>query len=124
MYFCDKCDYETDRLYDWNKHLKCSKHLRDGKHKISKCNQRNYEANNAWNVKMHILYMHLSKEDRMKQKFYCDICDYAFPCNKYLESHKISKNHGIEIKIKNSLISINEIYDKIYNSNNDEIYIN
>ena len=42
--------------------------------KIIKCEQCDYIASNYWNNKMHYFSAHSSKEERSKQKYYCDIC--------------------------------------------------
>ena len=42
--------------------------------KIIKCEQCDYIASNNWNNKMHYYSAHSSKEERAKQKYYCDVC--------------------------------------------------
>ena len=39
---------------------------------IFNCKNCEYIANNHWNLKMHNLSSHTTKEERSKQKYYCD----------------------------------------------------
>ncbi len=106
-YFCKCCVLYTDAPSIWLKHLSSQKHLRNGQPKIHKCDVCDYECKELWNFKMHKLTQHSSKEERSKNKYYCDICDKVF------FSHTLFKEkHLNSIKHKN-LFLINEINNKL-----------
>ena len=42
---------------------------------------------------MHNLSAHSTKEERSKQKYYCDICDNVFFCSAYYNKHIAGKRH-------------------------------
>jgi hypothetical protein len=42
---------------------------------------------------MHNLSSHTTKEERSKQKYYCDICDNVFFCSAYYNKHINGKRH-------------------------------
>jgi len=58
-----------------------------------KCAKCEYASKNHWNVKMHNLSAHSTKEERSKQKYYCDICDNVFFCSAYYNKHIAGKRH-------------------------------
>ena len=60
---------------------------------IFNCKNCEYIANNHWNLKMHNLSSHTTKEERSKQKYYCDICDNVFFCSAYYNKHINGKRH-------------------------------
>lgn len=57
------------------------------------CENCNYIANNHWNLKMHYFSCHATKEERMKQKYYCNICDNVFFCETYYKKHINGRKH-------------------------------
>ena len=71
--------------------------------KIIKCEQCDYIASNNWNNKMHYFSAHSSKEERSKQKYYCDVCDNVFFCEIYYKKHVDGKRH-------NNMVKFIEIY--------------
>ena len=42
---------------------------------------------------MHMIINHSTKEERMKQKFYCIDCDQVFFCAQYKKTHDNSTKH-------------------------------
>ena len=59
-----------------------------------------------WSLKHHILVTHQTKEERMKQKYYCSDCDQVFFCSQYLKKHNEGirhKNYVLAIKLENEL---------------------
>jgi hypothetical protein len=42
---------------------------------------------------MHNLSSHTTKEERSKQKYYCNICDNVFFCSAYYNKHINGKRH-------------------------------
>jgi hypothetical protein len=101
--FCECCNYKTNRNYDWIKHINSDKHQRNGEKKIHNCDQCEYTSSSTWNIKIHKLQIHATSEERSKQKYYCNLCDYVFFCKKYLDKHNIGKHHQTKLKIKLSL---------------------
>lgn len=97
-YFCEYCVLQTNAPSLWLKHLSSQKHLRNGKPKTHKCEECDYECKSLWNLKMHKLSQHLSKEERSKNKYYCDICDQVF------FSPIFQKTHFNGIKHKNMFL--------------------
>ena len=95
---CIDCDYHTSKPSDWLKHVNSKKHERFGNKKENKCDKCEYEAFNHWNLKMHNLSSHSTKEERSKQKYYCDICDLVFFSQLYKDKHISGKRHALYIK--------------------------
>ena len=114
-FYCRFCDYETNKPSDWLKHTSTEKHKRLGKKKTHTCEYQNcdYECKTAWNMKLHVLTQHLTKEDRAKQKYYCVDCDTVFVS-------QASKNtHTNGIKHKNYVEAIKEL-NRLNKIDNDE----
>jgi hypothetical protein len=100
MYFCEKCNYTTEKLYCWKTHLQSKKHNEEKKEKYCKC--CNY---NAKTQKLYI--QHLQSEKHKKN-------------NEKMENSKIvevkENNEIIEIKEKNEMIEMkNEIIESLKN---------
>jgi hypothetical protein len=47
-----------------------------------------------WNLKMHLLSIHSTLEERAQSKYYCKDCDKVFFCSVYMNTH----NNGIHHK--------------------------
>ena len=92
-YSCKLCNFDTLYLSEWIKHEQCEKHKRGGKKKSTQCELCGYTSNTHWNIKMHILTQHSTKEERENQKYYCKYCDKVFFCSQYMNSHMNSKKH-------------------------------
>ncbi len=102
IFFCESCNYKCKYNSEYLKHLNSQKHARQGKKKIYKCETCDYETKiSKWNLRMHILSKHSSKEEKLKCKFYCDICDLIFFSPLYFENHKKCINHNNNIKMQN-----------------------
>jgi len=91
---CETCNYSTNIKVHWHTHIMSDRHNRNGQKKISKCELCTYESVSHWNVKLHILSKHSTKEEREKHKYYCNICDTAFFCNLYMEKHMNGQKHN------------------------------
>ena len=96
--YCESCDYKTTKPSDWKKHLICAKHLRNGQQKTTKCDKCNYETNEHWILKRHILTQHGTLEEKQQQKYYCNICDYVFFTKLYLDKHSEGKYHKLKVE--------------------------
>ena len=105
-FYCKHCDYTTNKPSDWLKHVDTQKHKRLGEKKTHSCNNCEYECKTSWNMKLHTLTQHSSKEEREKQKYYCSDCDIVF----FTLSSKNSHIDGI--KHKNYVEAIKEL-DKV-----------
>ena len=102
---CTFCNYSTTKPSDWIKHINSMKHARNGKKKPINCANCNYIGLTHWNLKMHILTQHSTKEQRMEQKYYCKYCDQVFFCSQYLKTHNDGKKHQ-------NIINAIQNYDK------------
>lgn len=103
---CYLCKYGTSKCTDWIKHQKTKKHLRNGLPKTSTCNICEFSTSTHWNLKLHILAHHSTKEERQKYKHYCEICDLVFFCSTYKNKHiagKIHKNRELCFKFQKEL---------------------
>ena len=105
-FICYDCKYETDRPSEWIKHTRTQKHIRRGEKKITICDICNYEASSHWNIKLHKITQHSTKEEREKQKYYCQICDSVYLCKLYMEKHLEGKKHNNMI---NAIKLMNEL---------------
>ena len=71
-YYCEKCDYECSRLYNWNKHLTTAKHTQE-------------IIGNEF----------VAESSKKMQKYLCDKCDKCFHTNAGLWKHnKKCKNNN------------------------------
>lgn len=105
-YYCYLCEYRTTKNSDWIKHQSTRKHLRNGKPKTTKCDKCDFTTSTHWNLKLHILSHHSTKEERQQHKYYCDTCDLIFFCSTYKNKHtngKIHKNKILCIQIQKEL---------------------
>lgn len=105
---CIDCDYHTNRASFWLKHIECEKHKRKGKIKATICKFCNHQSLSHWNLKMHILSQHSTKEERTSSKFYCIICDQVFFCKLYLDNHNNGIKHKNMIKAIDALNQLNK----------------
>jgi hypothetical protein len=92
-YNCECCKFKTNFPSEWLVHIKSKKHERQGQPKTYKCENCDYEGLNHWNLKMHILSQHATKEERQQQKYYCADCDQVFFSSAYKTKHINGINH-------------------------------
>ena len=85
--YCDKCKFQSKGPAQWLKHIESEKHKRDGEKKTKICLICNKTFSNHFTYKIHNLSTHVSKEERMKHKYYCNICDYVFISELYYLQH-------------------------------------
>jgi len=109
---CDICNYHSSKPYDWINHCNTAKHKNKGAKKPRNCTLCDYSGLTHWNLKMHLLSVHSTKEEREQSKYYCKDCEQVFFCSAYMKSH----NNGIHHKnmvLANQLSSqINLLTDK------------
>jgi hypothetical protein len=93
IFNCDYCKYSTIKPSDWLKHIESMKHARNGEKKPLECSICDYIGLTHWNLRMHKLAIHSTKEERQKSKYYCNDCDQVFFCPLYFNKHNSSKKH-------------------------------
>lgn len=102
-YNCDTCDFHTNALTAWEKHIETGKHKNNGlKRKTRRdkktdiqCKHCEYKHQNIGNLKRHTLNNHSTKEEREKEfKYYCMECDYGTFSKDQYETHN-NKKHTI-----------------------------
>ncbi len=100
-YTCTICLFKCNYNSFWLEHLSSEKHLRGGGPKIHKCKNENcdYETPVSWNMKMHVMTMHSTKEERSKSKYYCPNCDQPFFSPMFYNSHMKGSKHRNKVKI-------------------------
>ncbi len=97
-YKCEKCNYNTNLLSSYNKHLQSVLH-QTGERKIrsdkknSKCELCDYTCTSQHTLREHNLNYHATKAEReTAYKFYCKPCDvgkmYEVQFNEHLSSNK------------------------------------
>lgn len=106
--YCELCEYKTDNNTDWCRHVKTQKHLRGGDKKKATCQYCSYSSSH-WNIKNHELAVHGTIEDKMKHKFYCQLCDSLQYTNPQYQKHLTSKHHLKKIEVKNSFEQIEQM---------------
>jgi hypothetical protein len=100
-HICHKCNYKTDLLSSYKKHLESTLHKTgrrkvrvDRKVDIYKCDKCNYETANKIIFKQYELNEHSNKEEREKEfKYYCKICDIGTFSKDNWNIHESSQRH-------------------------------
>ena len=103
---CINCNYHCNMPSDWLKHTKSKKHERGGEILSNYCDKCEYTSVNPWNVKLHKLTQHLTKEERVKTKYYCETCDRVFISQSFKTKHFSGIRH-------NNLVTANELQKKV-----------
>ena len=102
-FFCEKCNYRTNKYYIYDKHLESIQHktckkrskIDLKKYKCDNCDYENYNKNKYLN---HLLNIHYTTAERInKCNFYCKCCDVAVPVDTMLDYHFKSKKHLLNI---------------------------
>jgi hypothetical protein len=104
--YCECCNYTATANAFWLKHLETQRHKRDGIKKPTFCDLCNYKSISHWNVNMHKIQKHSTKEERSKLKLYCSACDIVCMCQKYFDKHMESTRHKNQILVNKSLEEI------------------
>ncbi len=98
-YYCECCNVKINHMNNWIKHVNSLKHKRAGKPKSIECKICELKFINHQTQKHHILSKHSTKEERAKEKYYCEICDYVFISKLYSDKHIAGKIHQNKIKL-------------------------
>ena len=102
-YYCEKCNFRTDKCHVYDKHLEsiqhksCKRRCKSDmkKYKCDNCEYDNYNKNKYLD---HLLNTHYTTAERMDRcHFYCRSCDVAVPVDSMLDSHFKSKKHLLNI---------------------------
>ncbi len=98
-FYCEKCNYKTNKKFCYETHLKTELHL-NGKRKIRSdkkdftCEFCDYKSTNGVQLQSHILNIHKEKSDREKGfKFYCSKCDFGTFNEEIYNNHNESTKH-------------------------------
>jgi hypothetical protein len=103
-HICHKCNYKTDLLSSYKKHLESTLH-RTGRRKVRvdrkvdiyKCDKCNYKSVNELNYKTHTLNNHSTKEDRkVNFKFYCEKCNFGCFSESCYNIHNLTQKHNMK----------------------------
>jgi len=112
MFFCEKCNYTTEKHSSYSQHLKSGLHI-NGKRKERSdkqsflCNICQYKTDSTKNLLSHQLNNHSTKEERQqKYSYYCEICDFGIFAKSLYEKHCQSKKHVSKINAKLERIDI------------------
>jgi hypothetical protein len=116
---CDLCNYACTYKSEFNKHLKSAKHKRGGAPVNHDCNLCNYSSSSPWNLKMHIVNIHMTKEEKKELQYYCEICDCLCFSQLYYNTHMDSKEHNAKI----DKVSLSEDLQTKKINNNIKIYL-
>ena len=106
---CIKCNYNTSCASDWIKHVDTAKHKRNGQKLPKNCSECDYIGLNHWNLKMHLVINHYTKEQRTLEKYYCYDCDQVFFCSEYMKKHMNGKKHS-------NMVLANKLYNDTLNN--------
>ena len=100
-FYCECCKFKCNYNSAWLTHLESEKHLRNGAPKTHKCKADGCDYNTTihWNMKMHVMTVHSTMEERMKMKYYCKECDQVFFAPLYLDKHNNGIKHNNQVKI-------------------------
>jgi len=101
--YCNLCNFQSRGAAEWIRHIKSSKHLRNGEPKTKQCDDCNRSFANHFMLKIHKLTFHSSKEERSKHKYYCEFCDYVFISQLFYQRHCDGKQH------KNIIIALESL---------------
>ena len=107
-FYCKHCEYTTEKPSDWLKHIDTQKHKRFGKKKTHSCKNCDYETRMSWNMKLHVLTQHTSKEERLKQDYYCVDCDVVFLNLSHKNKHMDGVKHKNYVRAIDELNKINQ----------------
>jgi len=94
---CEACKTTLYHITNWNLHVNSEKHKRNGQPKPTSCTLCNRSFINHITQRHHMLSAHSTKEDRVKEKYYCDCCDVVFISKMYHDKHNSGKKHLIMI---------------------------
>ena len=105
-YFCEKCNYGSDFVSHWNRHLNTSLHKtgkRANNTTDTSCELCDYKTTSATNMITHRLNNHSTKDERKdKFKYYCEICDFGTMAKSLYDKHNNSQKHKLVFQYANN----------------------
>lgn len=111
-FYCDYCKFNTKKPSDWLRHVESQKHKNMGGKKKYICEKCEHESQSSWNLKLHKLTQHSTKEERSKQKYYCKDCDIVFFSPLYMNKHMKGKRHANYVKAVEELNKLKKEINK------------
>ena len=110
MIQCVYCNYNTERRYNYNKHLETMKHHKNKKRYLLQQEQKKYEKSHKKYEKSHKKYEKSHKKYEKSHKKYeknhkCMICNYVTLLKTDYDKHCKTKNHKNMVRL-NSLYEI------------------
>lgn len=107
-FYCECCNHTCYNSTYWKVHINSQRHKRGGQSKSKECVQCNRKFTNHLTQHHHMLSAHSTKEERSKEKFYCEICDFVFVLKLNLDKHNKGQNHLSKVKALEILREINK----------------
>ena len=82
------------------RHIETNRHKRNGVKlkKIFKYDKCDKVLANNFTYKIHIIQIHGTLEDKLKQIYYCQVYDTIFISKLYMDKHNNSKKHSNTVK--------------------------
>ena len=99
--YCEICQFQAIRPAEFIRHVNSNKHKRNGikiKDTIYKCEKCDKILANHFSYKIHLIQMHGTFEEKLKQRYYCEICDKVFISKLYMDKHIQGKFHNSKVK--------------------------
>jgi hypothetical protein len=91
QYNCEKCDYTTSLIQNWNKHLKTTKH--NSEPNAYKCDKCNYETTKTDQWNGHLKTKKHNRPADYKSEFSCEKCGFFTTKIQHYEAHLATLKH-------------------------------
>ena len=91
QYNCEKCDYTTSLIQNWNKHLTTTKHNSDPN--AYKCDKCNYETTKSDHWEVHLKTKKHNRPDDYTNQFSCEKCVFFTTKILHYETHLATLKH-------------------------------
>jgi hypothetical protein len=92
---CECCNFNALSKRHWIAHIETQKHNRNGKKRseLNVCDTCGYWCMYHYNMDIHKIIKHGTKEQRKSSPYYCKYCDMAFFSTLFEKKHFLSKKH-------------------------------
>lgn len=124
-YFCELCEYKTDRSHDMKVHLRCKKHLKNvGMNDNNELNELCLNDTIKFDLQEEEICEISQEEEKKPKKVHsCEFCKNSFSCYQNMWRHKktckqagaIHKLQQENIDLKEQVILVTEKMDKLTN---------
>ena len=91
QYNCEKCDYTTSLIQNWNKHLTTTKH--NSEPNAYKCDKCNYETTKSDHWEVHLKTKKHNRPDDYTNQFSCEKCGFFTTKILHYETHLATLKH-------------------------------